>query len=55
LVVTWRNEAQVPIRVDRAQVTVHLHEYFLRQVFRKISRTQHAQRQTVDCALMRPD
>jgi hypothetical protein len=32
-----------------------LHEYFLRQIFRKIACAQHAQRQTVDGALMRLD
>jgi hypothetical protein len=48
-------KTQVLVRLDRSQVAVHLHEYFLRQVFRKISRTQHAQRQAVDAALVRPD
>jgi hypothetical protein len=48
-------KAQVPVRLDGSQAAVHLHEYFLRQAFRKIPRTQHAQRQAVDGALVRLD
>src|SRR5271169_5329713 len=48
-------ERQVLARLDRLQVAVQLHEDVLRQILRKVLKSQHSQRQAVDGSLMRPN